>query len=124
MKCIQIFVLVFRNILSFSCVTGPEIKKFNKTLVCVVHKTSKDTRYKNSVITLTAETQHVSHHNDVTSAPWRLESPITRLIVEQLFSPTTKNIIASHYWALCEGKPPVTGGFPSQKASNAGNILS
>ena len=24
--------------------------------------------------------------------------------------------------ALCEGNPPVTGGFPSQKASNAGSF--
>ena len=24
-----------------------------------------------------------------------------------------------HYWCLCEGKAPVTGGFPSQRASDA-----
>ena len=23
-----------------------------------------------------------------------------------------------HYWPLCEGNPPVTGGFPSQRVSN------
>ena len=91
MKCVQIFVFVFRYILSFQLCYWSRDKEIQWNLsVCVVNKTSKDKRYKNSVITLTAETHHVSHHSDVTSAPWRLESPITQLIVEQLFSPITK----------------------------------
>ena len=32
-----------------------------------------------------------------------------------------ENIKAPHHW-LCEGNPPVTDGFPSQRASATGNV--
>ena len=39
-----------------------------------------------------------------------------------LHASITENIKAPHHWPLCEGNPPVTGGFPSQRASNEGSI--
>ena len=35
-----------------------------------------------------------------------------------------KNINAPHNWAICEGNPPVTGGFPSQRASYTESLSS
>ena len=43
------------------------------------------------------------HYSDATWVPWYLKSPDQRSLL----------------LALCEGNPLVTGGFPSQKASNA-----
>ena len=33
-----------------------------------------------------------------------------------------ENIKARHYWPFCEGNPPVTDGFPSQRASNVESV--
>ena len=51
---------------------------------------------------------------------WCLKSPVTQLdcLFNRLFWQTS----TPAFLALCEGNPPVTDGFPSQKASNAASI--
>ena len=38
------------------------------------------------------------------------------------FRPTTKRTLKIHFWSFCEGKPLVTGGVPSQRASNVESV--
>ena len=85
----------------------------------------------------------MDHYSNVTEALWHLESPQTWQFVENLVQADNKEIIKSliagplwgestHCWhiergihtllALCEGNPPVPGGFPSQRASNFYNF--
>ena len=62
------------------------------------------------VITATSNDHHdVSNHRQF------------ECLFYHLFRLTTKEHQSSslHVMALCEGNPPVTGGFPSQRASNA-----
>ena len=47
---------------------------------------------------------------------WRLKSPVTPLFFNRLFRRTSKKTSKLRVTGLCEGNPPVTGGFPSQKA--------
>ena len=80
---------------------------------------------------------HSSHHNDITSVSWRLESLVFRLIVQQLFYVNNKETIKllvlhegdrspATWWrhqietfsallAICAGNSPVTGEFPAQR---------
>ena len=58
------------------------------------------------------------HYSDVImSAGWRPKSPTSRL-----FRRRPKKTSKFRVNGLCEGNSPVTGGFPSQRASNAGNF--
>ena len=43
----------------------------------------------------------------------------SQLFIEQVVKTNKWNIKVPYYWLVCEGNPPVTGGFPSQRASNA-----
>ena len=53
---------------------------------------------------------------------WRLKSPASRLCVQPFVQAQSKeNIKDPRHW-FGEGNPPVTGGFSSQKASNAENV--
>ena len=58
-------------------------------------------------------------HNecDGASNQWRLDCLLNRL-----FRRRSKKISKPRVTGLCEGNPPVTGGFPSQRASNAENV--
>ena len=51
---------------------------------------------------------------------WCLKSPVTQL--NCLFDRLFRQISTPASLGLCEGDPSVTGGFPSQKASNAASI--
>ena len=55
-------------------------------------------------------------------ALWRLQSPASRLMLHRLFRCTPKKTPRLCVTGLCEGKPPVNGGFPSQSASYAENV--
>ena len=64
-------------------------------------------------------------HITVTSqwAPWRLKSPTPRLFAQPLVQAHIKwNPSKLCVTGLCEGNPPVTGGFHLQRASNAEKI--
>ena len=51
---------------------------------------------------------------------WRIKSPTSRLFALPFVqAQSRKNIRVT---ALCEGNPPVTNGFPSQRASTAVNV--
>ena len=43
-------------------------------------------------------------------------------LLDRLFSCRSKETSKLHVTGLCEGNPPVTGGFPSQRACNAENV--
>ena len=67
----------------------------------------------------------VQMHITMTSqwAQWPLKSPASRLIVQPFVRVQMKKTSKLHVTGLCEGNPSVTGGFPSQRDSNAENIL-
>ena len=46
----------------------------------------------------------------------------SRLFLNHLFRRRSKKTSKLSVTGLREGKPPVTGGFPSQRASNAQNV--
>ena len=50
-------------------------------------------------------------------ARWRHKSPAPRLFTESYVKKLNLRVTG-----LCEGNPPVTGEFPSQRASNTGNV--
>ena len=55
-------------------------------------------------------------------ARWRLKSPASRLFTQPfVLAQIKENIQTPRHWPLWE-EPPVTGGFPSQRISNAQNI--
>ena len=60
-------------------------------------------------------------HNerDLVSNHRRLDCLLSRLIRHK-----SKKTSKLHVTSLCEGNPPVTGGFPSQRASNAETVSS
>ena len=66
----------------------------------------------------------LSLHCDIIQALWHLKSLATRLFVQQLVQVDITENKAPHYWSLCEGNPPVNGGFPSQRAIYAKNVSS
>ena len=43
-------------------------------------------------------------------------------LLKRLFSRKSKKTTKLRVTGLCEGNPPLTGGFPSQKTSNAENV--
>ena len=51
-----------------------------------------------------------------------LKSSTSRLFLSRLFRRGSKKVSKLSVTSLCEGNPPVTDGFPPQKASNAGNV--
>ena len=56
-------------------------------------------------------------------ASWLLKSPVMWLFVLQVIHTLIKEFItASYYWPLLEDNPPLTFGFPSQRASKAESI--
>ena len=58
------------------------------------------------------------HQITVIWTSWRLKSPTSRLFVEQLVLGNIKKKVL-YYWPFGRGKPSVTSGFPSQRASDA-----
>ena len=61
-----------------------------------------------------------SHYSDV-RARWRLKSPASRLFTQPFVRRGSKKTSKLRITGLCEGNSPVTGEFPSQRASNAEN---
>ena len=55
----------------------------------------------------------------ITVASWCFKSSAFGLFVQVAQASNKENMKALPPLALCEGNPPVTGGFPSQRASNA-----
>ena len=54
-------------------------------------------------------------------ARWRFKSPASRLFT-QSFRRRSKKTSKLRVTCLCEGNPPVTGGFPSQRTIDAENV--
>ena len=64
-----------------------------------------------------------NYNYDGTWTSLHLKSMATHLFNQHHIQANTKeNIKAPHYLALCEGNSPLTGGFPSQRASNAERV--
>ena len=63
-----------------------------------------------------------SHYGDVTWVLVLFKLLAHWLFVDSLFMLETKEKKSSSLLALCDGNPPVTGGFPSQRASNAKSV--
>ena len=80
--------------------------------VCLhVITSSWNAQFKTTVITLMSKW-----------ARWRLKSPASRLFTQVFIQVQIKeNIKAPRHWPLC-GNSPVTGEFPTQRASDANNI--
>ena len=66
------------------------------------------------------------HYNAITMpsqwARWRLKSPASGLFTQPLIQTQMKENIKLGVTDLCAGNSPVTGEFPAQMASNAGNV--
>ena len=58
------------------------------------------------------------HHNDLDGV---LNHRRPNCLLDRLFRPRSKKISKFHVRGFGEGNPPATGGFPSQRASNAEN---
>ena len=56
-------------------------------------------------------------------APWRLKSPAYRLLAQPFVLAHTQETSILRVTGICEGKPPMIGGFPSQRASVAENVF-
>ena len=72
------------------------------------------------------------HHHDITihTLQWRhyerhgfSDCRHLDCLLKRLFRRTSKKISKLRVTGLCEGNPPVTGGFPSQRANNAEDIF-
>ena len=63
------------------------------------------------------------HYGDVKWPSWCLEIPVNRVFVQHFVwtdsKETSKVRVRSVLLSLCEGNPPVTGGFPTLRDSNA-----
>ena len=74
--------------------------------------------------------KHRVHYNDVMCAlQWRHNGPDgvsnhrhIECLLNRLFRRRSKKTPKLRVNGLCEGNPPVTGGFPSQRASNTENV--
>ena len=67
----------------------------------------------------------IKHCSDVICSSPHLNSTTYRLFLQQPVRANNKETTkASHYCPVCEGNPPVTGGFPSQRDSNASVMTS
>ena len=53
---------------------------------------------------------------------WRLKSPVSSLFAQPFVRAHIKETSKLRVAGLCEGNSPVTGEFPSQRASNAENV--
>ena len=62
-------------------------------------------------------------YSEVTWASWYLESLATQLYAQQLVEANIKETPKPLLLALCEGNPPVTGGFPSKRANNTESVF-
>ena len=107
------------------------VGKNNKHAIIPVHNNSIKNRsksqYQNSLWPWNAIWQHRSgsiltlalqwHQNGI-SNHWHLDC-----LRYCLFRHRSEKISKLHATGLCEGNPPVTGGFPSQKASNVENSI-
>ena len=62
-----------------------------------------------------------AHYSDVIMSAMATQSPASRLFPQSFVQAHIKENIKAPRYCLCEGNPPVTGGFPSQRASNAEN---
>ena len=60
------------------------------------------------------------HWNSSQRAPWHLKSPADGPFAQ--FRRTSKKTPKLCVTSLCEGNPPVTDWFPSQRTSNAENV--
>ena len=63
------------------------------------------------------------YYSDVTWAAWRLKSPVTTVSSTASVGSQQRKYQRSELLAICEENPPVTGGFPSQRASNTGKVF-
>ena len=62
------------------------------------------------------------HYSDIIISAMAFEITVVSIVCSTFFQQQIKeNIKAPRHW-LCEGNPPVTDGFPLQKASNAENV--
>ena len=62
------------------------------------------------------------HYSDVIMSAMRLKSPASRLFAQRFFRRRSKKTSKFRVTGLCEGNSAVTGGFPSQRASNEENV--
>ena len=63
------------------------------------------------------------HHSDVTRSAMASQITVVLIVCSAVCSGAHKRKHQSSVLlAFCEGNPPVTGGFPSQRASNVENI--
>ena len=58
------------------------------------------------------------HYNNVTWTLWRLQTTVTPAFVQAHIKENLKRRVTG----LCEGNPPMTGGFLTQTASNAESV--
>ena len=61
------------------------------------------------------------HYSDVIMSAMVSQSPVFRLL-KRFMRRRLKKKSKLHVTGLCEGYPPVTGGFPSQRASNTKHV--
>ena len=82
-----------------------------------------DTQARSALSSLHCHVFYLKYLNLGTSlwARWRLKSPAPRLFAQALVQAHIKTP-KLHVTDLCEEKPLVTGGFPSQRASNVENF--
>ena len=62
------------------------------------------------------------HYNDVIMGPWRFKSPPSPLFTQPFIQAQIKENIKLRITGLCAGNSPVTGEFPTQRASNAEHV--
>ena len=62
------------------------------------------------------------HYGDVIWASWRLKPQAIRQFIQQFAQDFIKENFKAVLLALCEGNPPVTGGFPSQRTCDAEEV--
>ena len=76
------------------------------------------------IFTHTLKSMSTCHNSDITWVSRHIKSPATLLFIQQLVHAyNKKNHHSLTLLALAERNTPVTGGFPSQRANNAGNLL-
>ena len=93
-------------------------RKRQKSCILLIHGKSRI-----DIVELQSISNHwvLNHYTDVTMSG--MASQITDILdclLNRLLKLTSKKMSA--ILNLCEGNPPVTGGFPSQRASNTGRV--
>ena len=66
-------------------------------------------------------TQYINYIVTSKWVRWRFKSPVSRLFAQLFVQAQIEETSKLRVTGLCEGNPPVTGGFPSQSASKAEN---